>query len=137
MKQMYTALLLSAALTSCVTRIGYLGSSSTPTQNVDVYVDASAIRRPYTIVGKAYPESVGYSQLLNKAEKLQEKVVEVARKKGADAVLFQDYYVQHGGSNIYSVTRTDTLNKAVVTTTSGSVAPIAGVTREILFLKYN
>ncbi|HEY0042627.1 MAG TPA: hypothetical protein VGB71_18260 [Flavisolibacter sp.] len=137
MKQVYTALFLSIVFTSCVTRISYLGSSSTPTQNVDVYVDASAIKRPYTIVGKAFPEYAGYSQWLNKTDKLQEKVVEVARKKGADAVLFQDYYVQHGGTNIYSVTRTDTLNKAVVTTTSGSVAPIAGVTREILFLKYN
>lgn len=137
MRQIYTALLLSVVFTSCITQISYLGSSSAPTQNVDVYVDASAIKRPYTVVGKGYPESAGYSQWLNKTDKLQEKVVEVAKKKGADAVLFQDYYLRHGGTNIYSVTRTDTLNKAVVTTTSGSVAPIAGVTREILFLKYN
>jgi hypothetical protein len=99
-------------------------------------VDASAIKRSYTIIGKAYPEYAG-GQWLNKTDKLQEKVVEVARKKGADAVLFQDYYVQQGGANIYSVSRTDTLNKAVVITTNGSVTPIAGVTREILFLKYN
>ena len=137
MKQIYTAFFLSVVFTSCFTRINYLGSSSAPTQQVDVYVEASAIKRPFTIVGKGYPESAGYSQWLNKTDKLQKKVVKIAKKKGADAVLFQDHYVQHGGTNVYSVTRTDTLHKAVVTTTSGSVSPIAGIAREILFLKYN
>jgi hypothetical protein len=137
MKQIYTALLLSSVFSSCVTRINYLGNTFTPTDKVDVYVDASAIKRPYTIVGKGYPDYVGYGGVFGSTDKLQEKVVQVARKKGADAVLFQEYYVQHDGSNFYSTSRTDSVERGVVTATRGSVTPVVSAGRYILFLKYD
>lgn len=59
MKYIYTSLVLSTIFTSCAMRIDYLGSASTPTNNVDVYVDPSAIKRPYTIIGKGYPSQLG------------------------------------------------------------------------------
>ncbi|HEX8315570.1 MAG TPA: hypothetical protein VF609_11280 [Flavisolibacter sp.] len=130
-------LILSFVLASCAVRINYLGSTSAPTENVDVYVDPSAIKRPYTIIGKGYPASVGYGAVVNSTDKLQRKAVELAREKGANAVLFQDYQVQHNGTNFYAASRTDSLGKGVITTTSGSVAPIVTSGRNIFFLRYD
>lgn len=48
------SLLLSVLLTSCFTPAhNYLGNSYTPTKDVDVYVDASAIKRAYSVMGRA------------------------------------------------------------------------------------
>jgi hypothetical protein len=137
MKQVYTACFFSFLFASCAVRINYLGSTSAPTDNVDVYVDASAIKKPYTIIGKGYPNYTGYGRMMTSTDKLQQKVVEVARKKGADAVLFQDYHVQHEGTNIYSISKTDSVGKGVVTTTTGAIAPIVTTGRNIFFLRYN
>lgn len=137
MKHVYSLLLLSFILVSCAVRINYLGSTSTPTEKVDVYVDAAAIKRPYSIIGRGYPEYLSSGSWLNSTEKLQQKVVKVAQKKGADAVLFQDHYVQREGTNIHSVSRTDSVGTGVVTTTSGSIAPLFTLGRNIFFLRYD
>ena len=135
MKYIYTSLVLSSIFTSCAMRIDYLGGVSTPANNVDVYVDPSAIKRPYTIIGKGYPSQFG--TMFKSTDKLQRKATEIARKKGANAILFQDYYVQHEGTNFYSATRVDSVGKGVVTTTSGSVSPTVSTGRNILFLRYD
>ncbi|RYZ26440.1 MAG: hypothetical protein EOO10_15545 [Chitinophagaceae bacterium] len=135
MKHVYTCLVLSTIFTSCAMRIDYLGSTSPPTNSVDVYVDPSAIKRPYTIIGKGYPSQLG--TMFKSTEKLQRKATEIAWKKGADAILFQDYFVQHEGTNFYSASRVDSVGKGVVTTTSGSVSPTDATGRNILFLRYD
>lgn len=134
MKQVYilTAFLLS--FSSCGLKIGYLGSTGVPTENVDVYVDPSAIRRPYNIVGKGYIESIVNTRYTVK--KLQAKAVEQAKKNGADAVLFQDYYYQQPGTQIESTTRTDTVQKGIVVSTNTAVTQVISSGRNILFLKY-
>jgi hypothetical protein len=135
MKHIYAGLFLSTIFTSCGLRIDYLGSTSAPTDNVDVYVDASAIKRSYTIIGKGYPNELGTA--FNSTEKLQRKATEIARKKGAHAVLFQDHYVQHEGSKFFSTSRIDSVSKGVVATTTGSVAPAISTGRTIFFLRYD
>ena len=135
MKYIYPVLLFSLLSASCAVRMNYLGSSYPPTEQVDVYVDASAIKRPYTVIGKAYPEYAGYAELVYTTEKLQEKVVEIARQKGANAVLFQD--LLRDGTSIYSETKTDSVNKGVVTTTTGGITPTTTRERLIFFLRYD
>ena len=135
MKHMYTALVLSTIFTSCAMRIDYLGTASAPTDNVDVYVDQSAIKRPFTIIGKGYPRELGSA--FNSTDKLQRKATEIARKKGAHAILFQDYYVQQEGSKFFSTSRIDSVGKGVVATTTGSVSPAISTGRTIFFLRYD
>lgn len=137
MKQVYTLSILSLFIFSCGVRINYLGSESMPTTDVDVYVDASAIKKPYTIVGKGFPDYLMYSRINNSTEKLQQKAMEIARKKGANAILFQDYYLQQNGVNISSVSTTDSVGKGVVSTSNSSITPVVATGRNILFLKYN
>jgi hypothetical protein len=57
MKNIYPVFILSLFICSCsAVSFSYVGSSYTPTKNVDVYVDEAAIKRAYTIIGKVYPE---------------------------------------------------------------------------------
>ena len=61
MKKIYAPFFL-VFMYSCIStspgRISYLGSSYKITDHVDVFVDASAITQPYTVIGKGFPESV-------------------------------------------------------------------------------
>lgn len=134
MKRIYVMLASLLSFSSCGLKVGYLGSTAAPTENVDVYVDASAIKRPYNIVGKGYIESIANTRYT--VRKLQAKAVEQARKNGADAVLFQDYFFQQQGSRFQSTTRTDTTERGEITSTNSVITPVFTSGRNILFLKY-
>jgi len=129
--------LLFIALSSCGSHLNYLGNSYTPTKKVDVYVDASAIKNPYTIIGKGYMEyGVGvYSK--SRIEKMQAKAIAKAKTKGADAILFQDYYFKENGTSIQTVTKADSVGKSLVSVQTGNISPIISSRTDILFLKYD
>lgn len=86
-------------------------------------------------MGKGYQDNANYP--LFTLERLQKKAVEKAKEKGADAVLFQDYYLSQPGYGYSSVTVTDTLSRGVITTTNSQAQPIISSGRTILFLKYD
>jgi hypothetical protein len=129
--------LLSLALSSCGSHLNYLGSSYSPTKNVDVYVDASAIKHPYTIVGKGYMEYGvgGYSK--SSIEKMQAKAIQKAKSKGADAILFQDYYFKDNGASMQTVTKADSVGKSLLSVQTGNINPVISSRTDILFLKYD
>lgn len=129
----YYSLLFFILLFSCGTRINYLGNSSTPTKEVDVYVDASAIKKHYTIIGKGYLNTV---RSFYNLEKLQHKATELAKEKGADAILFQDYFITEDRTSVYR-TNTDSSGNRLIGVKSETVAPSAISSRNILFLKYD
>lgn len=129
---MIPALFLTVLLISCgaLPTVRYVGSSYAPTgKEIDVYVDPSAIKRPYAIIGKGYPHAS-----LNNPERIQHYAVEQARKHGADAVLFLD--------NIYfneqtAIRTTNTFDTAGRKTRSSTIAgPVISREQEIRFLKY-
>jgi hypothetical protein len=130
MLKIYIPVLALCALTSCGFRIAYLGNTSTPTSQVDVYVDASSIKKPYVVVGKGYVEKpVGPDPRI---EKIQESAIRKAKEKGADAVLFQDYY------NVLPVTTSSTVahTDSTGTRVTSNSGPVISSGRNIIFLKY-
>ncbi len=56
------------------------------------------------------------------SEKMQEKIIEKAREKGADAVVILglDVYIKEGGTSWSETTETTETKSGVKTTTSGS-----------------
>jgi len=61
----------------------YFGKSYTPTQNVDEYFDIADVTKGHTVMGKTELDK-GFRSL----EKTQAKIIELAKKKGADGVVF-------------------------------------------------
>lgn len=129
MLKIYTFMAAAMLLfSSCGFRIGYLGNSSSPTSKVDVYVDPSSIKRPYTVMGKGYVERTIGTE--GSAERIQAKALKKAREKGADAILFEDYFLVPPAASVAS-TRIDSVRTSV--SHSGTVLASG---RNILFLKY-
>lgn len=126
MLKIYTFIGALFLLSSCGFRIGYLGDSAAPTSKVDVYVDPSSIKRSYTVMGKGYVEKAIGSPA--SSEKIQAKALRKAREKGADAILFEDYFLLP--STTIASSRLDSLSN---TSHSGTVLSSG---RNILFLKY-
>lgn len=121
-------------LSSCFPAINYLGNSYPSTSNPDLFVDERSIERPYKIIGKGYPDGFG----LLPVETLQKKVLETAKRKGADAVLIQDYIMANPVASMNSVYRTDSLGKGLVTTGTSVISNGNSVSTRfiVLFLKY-
>ena len=134
MNKIYAILLSAFVLSSCVTRIQYIGSEKTPTREVEVFTNPQSIDKDYKEIGKGFI-SYGYLGPYN-IEKIQGKIVEKAKQKGADAVLIQHYYVPNTGASINSVFRTDSLGKSAITTGVSSISQTGTTGLAILFLKY-
>lgn len=72
----------------CVT-VDYVGRSYPPTANVDVYMSAADVKRPYETIGQARAE-VDAMPFTNNARALQDKLVVEARSRGANGVILGD-----------------------------------------------
>lgn len=85
MKQSFFILLLFLAI-SCSPRINYLGDTAPPTTQVDTYFDMGDITKEYKVLGllSANNADNGFLSLND----LKEKLIEEAKKRGADAILF-------------------------------------------------
>jgi len=104
MKQIYVFFCIILLFTSCSPHINYLGSTSEPTSQVDVFVDESAIKKGYDIIGKGYVDARIPGKHI--PEKIQTKAIEKAMTKGADAILIQDY-VANAASSLNTTTKKD------------------------------
>jgi hypothetical protein len=111
---------------SCLPHINYLGTSFPPGREPDLFVDEKSIDKPYKIIGKGYPNGVGTLTL----KTLQRKAIEKAKKKGADAVLIQDYFVPVTVANSHTTHNTGNGNSLLSGVYNVETRFI------ILFLKY-
>lgn len=94
---MKKATLLFAGLlflaTSCVT-VDYLGKNYAPTTNVDMFFSTNDVPKDFEVMGTVSAEMPDWMNM----EKMQEKLIEKAREKGADAILIEDFDKQITGS---------------------------------------
>jgi hypothetical protein len=88
-------LLLSVLLLSgCSDRIIYYGRSYPQTADVDLYFRESDVTEPHEIMGKATLEVSAKKN----SDKVQAKLLDRAKKKGADALIFDDIALTNTGS---------------------------------------
>jgi hypothetical protein len=133
MKKIYASTVVLLTLCSCGPKINYLGNHYRPTEKVDVFVDESAIKKSYDIVGKGYVKSY----YLTRPEQVQTKAVETARQKGADAVLIKDYFIPVTHTGLQTILHTDSSGRGVIATGNSSMTQSLGSEFMVLFLKYN
>ena len=128
----FSLLALAVLLTVSCTKIDYVGKSYAPTDEVDIYFSLDDIKGEYEVMGHLTATASEFTR----SEKMQEKIIEKAREKGADAVVILglDHYVKDGGSSWSETTEVDG-NK---TTTSGSQSSNTEEMKEITarFIKY-
>lgn len=133
MQKLYFAVLF--ILSSCATRINYIGNTNSPTTHVDIYVTEKAIKKPYEVIGRGFLFRGSFYRKFQ--ETMQRKAIKKAKEIGADAVLFQEYALLVPGNNISSVFRTDTIQHGVITTGNTNISPTITSGFNISFLKYS
>lgn len=133
MKQFYLPLCTMLLISACATRVNYVGTAYAPSQQVDVYVTKDAIKKQYDIIGKGYVHTTTgfYSE-----EKIQRKAVEKARKKGAHAVLIEDYFILHNDKSITTALSTDSSRNASLLVGTAAAHPSVASGMQILFIRY-
>jgi hypothetical protein len=77
--------LLSAllALTTACAKVDYIGRVYPPTMQVDLFFAEQDVPRPYDVMGRVVATGNDAVSL----EKIQEKIMDKAREKGADAIV--------------------------------------------------
>lgn len=90
--QLFLVSFLAIVLFSCSSP-DYLGKSYPPTENVDIFFREADIKKDYEVMGKVMVE-VPQKKSLQKA---QSKIENLAKAKGADAILFDDVNTRSTG----------------------------------------
>ncbi len=134
MNRIFPAITGLLLFSSCGPMVSYVGSSYAPTEQVDVYVDASAIKKNYTIVGRGHLNVPVGATFYNNYEKLQKQAVARARKHGANAVLFLDRIFIATQTGVNSTYQYDTAGRR--THSSTIIGPVTHSQLEIHFLRY-
>ena len=77
---------MAAVLLAGCASVDYVGKTYAPTSNVDVYMSADDVRRPYEVMGeaRAQVDAIPFSK---PGQQLQGKLVAEARAKGADGII--------------------------------------------------
>ncbi len=70
---------------ACAPRIHYLGDTYTPKDDIEVYYDQGDIEREYKVIGQLSSDNRESGVNL---EKMRIKMIESAKEKGSDAILF-------------------------------------------------
>ena len=78
-----TAFILVTLLAIGCARVNYVGKSFDPTSSVDMYFSKEEIKKEYTVIGHA----IGSGTFGASNDKIQKKLIEEAKRKGADAIL--------------------------------------------------
>ena len=86
---------LILTLASCGNRVVYFGRTYQPTTNVDIFFRESDVKQSYEIMGKVLYEV----SAKKRSEKVQEKLLNKGRRKGADAIIFDDIQLTRTGSS--------------------------------------
>jgi hypothetical protein len=135
MKYAVLWLILVIAIVGC-TKIDYIGEEYPPTSLVDLYFSMDDVRLEYKVMGHV----VATAHDIVSAEKMQKKIMEEARKKGADGVVILglDRY-QAGSTTSYTeTTETAETQKGSQSVTTATTKTDVEEKKEIraTFIKY-
>ncbi|MBS7233151.1 hypothetical protein KHA90_19195 [Flavobacterium psychroterrae] len=132
MKQTFLILVFSIFIFNTAQAQKYFGKSYPATQKVDEYYDSSDVEKPHIVMGKT-ELAKGFRSL----EKCQEKIIELAKKKGADGVVFSIDEEVYGSSNSNYATANDKKKNKTTVSSSGTSVDLKEKTVKATFIKYN
>lgn len=76
-------------MSACSPKINFIGNQHDPTQQIDLYFDAKDIEKEYKVMGFMQNEG---REFANNPEKIKAALIDEAKRRGADAILFGDGY---------------------------------------------
>ncbi|MBY0479462.1 MAG: hypothetical protein K2Q24_17575 [Chitinophagaceae bacterium] len=110
----------------------YFGKSYSSTQVVDEYYDSANIKKAYTIMGQTE-----LAQGFRSLEKCQQNIIRLAKKKGADGVIFSIEEDVYGTSNSNNGSISNEKKNKTTISSSGSTVNLKQKKVRALFIKYD
>lgn len=110
----------------------YFGKSYPATQKVDEYYDTADVKKAHTVMGKTE-----LAQSFRSMEKCQQKIIELAKKKGADGVIFSIEEEVYGTSNSNFGSANDKKKNKTTVSSSGSTVDLKEKKIKAIFVKYD
>lgn len=109
----------------------YLGKSYPATDSVDEYFDSSDVKKPYTVMGRA--ELIkGFRSL----QKTQQRIIKLAKQKGADAVIFYSEEEVYGTSSSSGVSVNGKKKDKTTASSNTTTTDMKQTKIKATFLKY-
>lgn len=126
-------MLLGMALFTASYGQKYFGKTYPATKNVDLYFDLDDVKKPYTVMG-----STELAQGFRSLEKVQEKIIKLAKSKGADGIFLEikEEVISTQQTGLTTVGKTKKKKKALVTE-SNSTYDVKQKKMKAKFLKYD
>jgi hypothetical protein len=110
----------------------YFGKSYSSTQVVEEYYDSANLKKAYTIMGQTE-----LAQGFRSLEKCQQKIIKLAKKKGADGVIFSIEEDVYGTSNSNNGSVSNEKKNKTTISSSGSTVNLKQKIVRAVFIKYN
>ncbi len=110
----------------------YFGKSFSPTQIVDEYFDDSDVKKNYFVMGTAELDQ-GFRSL----EKCQEKLISLARKKGADGIIYFIEEDVYGSTTSAGATLNEKKKSKTTATSTSSTVELTKKTISAKLIKYD
>jgi hypothetical protein len=110
----------------------YFGKSYSSTQVVDEYYESANIKKAYTIMGQTE-----LTQGFRSLEKCQQNIIKLAKKTGADGVIFSIEEDVYGTSNSNSGSISNEKKNKTTISSSGSTVNLKQKIVRAVFIKYN
>lgn len=110
----------------------YLGKSYPATELVDEYFDISDVKKSYTVMGKAELLK-GFRSL----EKAQQKIIKLAKQKGADGVIFSTEEEIYGTSSSSGVNVNGKKKEKITASSNTTTTDMKQLKIKATFVKYD
>lgn len=131
MKKLVLFLLLGILYCNSSYSQKYFGKSYPETQVIDQYFDDLDVKKSFTVMGTAELDQ-GFRSL----EKCQDKLVDLARKKGADGIIFVLEEEVYGSSTSGGATVNEKKNNKTTASTNSSTVDLKKKTIKAKLIKY-
>jgi hypothetical protein len=109
----------------------YFGKTYPPTQMIDEYFDVADVNKEHTVMGKTELDK-GFRSL----EKTQAKIIDLARKKGADGVIFSMEEEVYGTSTSAGGSITQKKEKKATVSSNSTTMDLKEKKIRATFIKY-
>lgn len=131
MRQTILILVFSIFIFNTAKAQKYFGKIYPATQKVDEYYDSNDVKKTYIVMGNTELLK-GFRSL----EKSQQKILELAKEKGADGVIFSIEEGVYGSSTSNSATLNDKKKNKTTATSSGTTVDLKQQKIKAIFIKY-
>ncbi|MCE7064034.1 hypothetical protein [Dyadobacter sp. CY326] len=123
--------ILFIALLAACSKPSYFGKTFSPTENVDIYLDKTDVKRNHITMG-----STKLAKGFGSIDAAQQKVIELGKSKGADGVIMnlteEVVSTQQNGTAVASKTK----KEKIMATNSSSTTDIKQKSIVATFIKY-